>query len=144
MTATTITVPELATGTVGEAMTAGVITCLPETPLWTVARMMSTYRVHAIVVFGHDEDLAPWGVVSDMDLVGALGGRATAGSIAATPVVTTTPDETLLRATQLMREHATAHLLVLATDTRLPIGVISSLDIARAFAAEQGATENFG
>jgi CBS domain-containing protein len=43
-----------------------------------------------------------------------------------------------------MREHATAHLLVLATDTRLPIGVISSLDVARAFAAEQGATENFG
>src|SRR5215216_2797077 len=98
MTATTITVPELATGTVGEAMTAGVITCLPETPLWTVARMMSTYRVHAIVVFGHDEDLAPWGVVSDMDLVGALGGHGTAGTIAASPIVTTTPEETLVRA----------------------------------------------
>ena len=144
MTPTTVTVPELTTGTVGDAMNAGVITCLPETPLATVARMMTTYRVHAIVVFGHDDDLAPWGVVSDLDLVGALGGHATAGSIAASPVVTTTTDETLLRAVQLMREHATTHLLVVAPDTRLPIGVLSTLDIARAFAAEQGPTENYG
>lgn len=144
MMPTTVTVPELSTGTVGEAMSAGVITCLPETPLWTVARMMTTYRVHAIVVFGHDDDLAPWGVVSDLDLVAGIGGHATAGSVAASPVVTTTPDETLVRAAQLMREHASAHLLVVSTDTRLPIGVISTLDIAGAFAAEQGSTENYG
>ena len=144
MTVTTVTVPELSTGTVGETMTAGVITCLPETPLATVARMMTSYRVHAIVVFGHDDDLAPWGVVSDMDLVSALGGHATAGSIAASPVVTTTPDDSLLRAVQLMREHATTHLLVEAPETHLPIGVLSTLDVARAFAAEQGAPENYG
>src|SRR5215208_137185 len=123
-------------------MTAGVITCLPETPLSAVAQMMTSYRVHAIVVFGRDDDLAPWGVVSDMDLVGALGAHATAGSVAASPIVTTTPDETLLRAVQLMREHATAHLLVVSAETRLPIGVLSSLDIARAFAAKQAPTEN--
>jgi CBS domain-containing protein len=140
----TVVLPELSTGCVGEAMSPGVITCLPETPLRIVARMMATYRVHSIVVFGHDDDLAPWGVVSDMDLVGALGGNGTAGSIAATPVVATTPDETLLRAAQLMREHATAHLLVVAKETRLPIGVLSTLDVARAFAAEPGPTENYG
>ena len=144
MTVTTVTVPELTTGTVGETMTAGVITCLPETPLSIVARMMTSYRVHAIVVFGHDDDLAPWGVVSDMDLVAALGCHATAGAIAGSPIVTTTPDDTLLRAVQLMREHATTHLLVVASDTRLPIGVLSTLDIARAFATEQGPTENYG
>ena len=140
----TVTVPALTTGTVGEAMSPGVITCLPETPLKVVARMMATYRVHSIVVFGHDDDLAPWGVVSDMDLVTALGTNGTAGSVAASPVVTTTPDETLVRAAQLMREHGTAHLLVVAGDTRLPIGVLSTLDVATAFAAEPGLTENFG
>jgi len=140
----TVTVPELTTGTVGEAMSPGVITCLPETPLKIVARMMSTYRVHSIIVFGRDDDLAPWGVVSDMDLVTALGTNGTAGAVAATPVVTTTPDETLVRAAQLMREHATAHLLVVANNTRLPIGVLSSLDVATAFGAEPGPSENFG
>ena len=140
----TVVVPELSTGTVGEAMYPGVITCLPETPLRIIARMMATYRVHSVVVFGHDDDVAPWGVVSDMDLVGALGGNGTAGSIAATPVVTTTPEETLVRAAQLMREHATSHLLVVARETRVPIGVLSTLDIAKAFAAEPGPTENYG
>ena len=39
------------TGTVGDAMSHGVISCPPETPLRVVARMMATYRVHAIFVF---------------------------------------------------------------------------------------------
>ncbi len=140
----TVVLPELSTGTVGDAMSPGVITCLPETPLRIIARMMATYRVHSIVVFGHDDDVAPWGVVSDMDLIGAIGGNATAGAIAATPVVTTTPAETLVRAAQLMREHATAHLLVVADETRLPIGVLSTIDVARSLAAEPGPTENYG
>jgi CBS domain-containing protein len=141
----TVTLPELSTGTVGEAMSAGVITCLPETPLRVVARMMATYRVHSVVVFGHDDDLSPWGVVSDLDLVGALGGRSTptAGGVAATPVVTVAPEETLVRAAQLMRENATAHLLVVENDTRTPIGVLSTLDIARALAAEPSPEESF-
>jgi len=42
-----------------------------------------------------------------------------------------------------VREHATAHLLVVEGDTRMPIGVLSTLDIARAFAAEPGPEENF-
>jgi hypothetical protein len=36
----TITFAELHTGTVGEVMTPGVLTCLPVTPLRGVARMM--------------------------------------------------------------------------------------------------------
>jgi len=140
----TVVLSELASGTVGDAMSPGVITCVPETPLRIIARMMATYRVHSIVVFGHDDDVAPWGVVSDMDLVAAIGANGTAGSIAATPVVTTTPGETLARAAQLMREHATAHLLVVAEETRLPIGVLSTIDVAKAFAAEREPTESDG
>jgi CBS domain-containing protein len=138
-----IAVPELSTATVGESMSPGVITCLPEMPLRTVARMMATHRVHAIVVFGHDDSLAPWGVVSDLDLVNAIGQPVAAGAVAATPVVTVKPSEPLARAAQLMREHATAHLLVVADETELPIGVLSTLDIARALAAEPEPTDNF-
>ena len=137
----TVTYPELGTGTVGEAMNPGVLTCLPITPLRTVARMMGRHRVHAIVVFGTDDRLHPWGVISDLDLVGAIGTHANAGTVAASPVVTVTPDSTLVNAAKLLAEHETSHLLVIS-ETGLPIGVLSTLDIARAFAAEPGLDEN--
>lgn len=140
-TATT-TAPELETGTVGDAMTLGILTCLPVTPLRSVARMMTTHRVHAIVVFGHDDRLLPWGVISDLDLVAAIDTHANAGSVAASPVVTVTPHDTLDHAAQLMRENSTTHLIVVAEQySPLPIGILSSLDIARAFAAGSGPEE---
>jgi CBS domain-containing protein len=131
----TITFAELHTGTVGEVMTPGVLTCLPVTPLRGVARMMARHRVHAIVVFGSDDSLRPWGVVSDLDLIGAIGTHANAGAVAASPVVTVTPDLALEHAAILMAENETTHLLVIS-DAGLPVGVISTLDVARALAAE--------
>jgi CBS domain-containing protein len=126
---------EVTNGTVGELMTAGILTCSPSAPLRTVARMMATHRVHAIVVFGHQDTLLPWGVVSDLDLVGAIDSGANAGAIAASPVVTVTTDDTLIGAAQLMREHSTAHLIVVAdAASPIPIGVLSSLDVVRAVA----------
>jgi CBS domain-containing protein len=131
----TVMETELRTGTVGEAMTPGVLTCLPVTPLRDVARMMARHRVHAIVVFGTDDALHPWGVVSDVDLVGAIGTTANAGEIAASPVVTATVDLPLERAATLLTENETTHLLVVS-DRGLPVGVLSTLDVARALAAE--------
>ena len=131
----TVVYSELHTGTVGEAMTPGVLTCLPVTPMRDVARMMARHRVHAIVVFGTDDRLHPWGVVSDLDLIGAINTGANAGSVAASPVVTVTPDLALEHAATLMAENETTHLLVVST-CGLPVGVISSLDVARAVAAE--------
>jgi CBS domain-containing protein len=131
----TVTLTELRSGTVGEAMTPGVLTCLPVTPLRDVARMMARHRVHAIVVLGSDDRLHPWGVVSDLDLVAAIGTSANAGAIAASPVVTVTPDLMLEHAAMLMAENETSHLLVIS-EKGLPVGVISTLDLARAFAAE--------
>jgi CBS domain-containing protein len=132
---TTITETELRTGTVAEAMTPGVLACLPVTPLRDVARQMARHRVHAIVVFGSEDALHPCGVVSDLDLVAAIGTHANAGAVAASPVVTVTPDVSLEHAATLMREHATSHLLVVS-DRGFPVGVISSLDVARALATE--------
>lgn len=137
----TVTYPELRSATVGEAMNPGVIACMPLTPLRSVARMMARHNVHAIVVFGNDDNLHPWGVISDLDLVSAIGTTANAGSVAASPVLTVTPDLTLEHAATLLAENEATHLLVIA-DNGLPVGVLSTLDVARAYGAEADPEEN--
>jgi len=135
--AMTLTHTELTMGTVGEAMTPGILTCQRTTQLTAVARMMAAHRVHAIVVFDHGDTLEPWGVVSDLDLVGALETGAVAGTVAGSPVVSVTVDDTLMHAAQLMREHATTHLVVVSDGpSSLPIGVLSTLDVVRAFSLQ--------
>src|SRR5438094_87299 len=103
--------------TVGEAMHPGVLTCPPQAPLGTVARMMASYRVHAIVVTDADpegeSDERAWGIVSDLDLarmVGAGFTDSTAGGVASTEVVTVPPEESLVRAAQMMSDHDLSHL----------------------------------
>ena len=62
--------PEFDSATVLDAMRLGVVTVAPETPLREVARVMATYRIHAVVVSEIEGD-RPWGIVSDLDLVAA-------------------------------------------------------------------------
>lgn len=124
---------------VGEVMHPGVLTCPVEAPLSEVARIMASEHVHCVVVLSETQDGGLlWGVVSDLDLVAGASVRdveeQSAGGTAASPVVTIAPDDTLLRAAQLMTEHATAHLLVVDPDSRLPVGVLSTLDVAGAVA----------
>jgi signal-transduction protein with cAMP-binding, CBS, and nucleotidyltransferase domain len=136
--------------TVSDAMTQGVISCPPETPLRVVARMMTTFGVHAIFVFEHvdedDEARQLWAVVSDLDLVAATRldlDELTAGSAAVSPLVTVAADSSIAAAGSLMSQYGTAHLAVTDPASRRPIGVISTLDIARAIAAGHGAREIF-
>ena len=128
--------------TVAEAMHPGVLTCPLETSLRDVARMMSLYRIHAVVAFGEDsdDDEGPglWGVVSDLDLVqasvsGDFADRTARGT-AVTPVLMIRPDDTLQHAAQLMSEHDVTHLVVVDRGSTRPLGVISTLDLARALA----------
>jgi CBS domain-containing protein len=134
--------------TVGDAMSPGVISCPPETPLRVVARMMATFNVHSVFVFEHtdedDETSQLWAVVSDLDLVAAarldLDAR-TAGASAVTPLVSVPLDAPIQDAAELMAQHGIAHLAVLDPKTRRPVGVISTLDIARAIAAGHGVRE---
>jgi CBS domain-containing protein len=125
---------------VEEAMHPGVLSCPPETPLTTVARMMATYGVHAIVVTGldpeGDSDDRPWGIVSGLDVVraAALASEgATAGGVASTEVVTVPPTESLRRAAQLMTEHELTHVIVV-DEAQRPLGVVSTRDVATALA----------
>ena len=85
-----------------------------------------------------DDDVdAVWGIVSDLDLVAAASVRdlaeQNAGATAATVALTIEAPETLQRAAQLMTEHGASHLVVVDRDHR-PVGIISTLDIARALA----------
>jgi CBS domain-containing protein len=136
--------------TVADAMSRGVISVPPETPLRVVARMMATFRVHAIFVFEHtdedDEAARLWAVVSDLDLVAATQldlDRQTAGATAVTPLVTVSADRPMAEAAFLMAQNGTAHLAVTDPDTHRPIGVISTLDVAQAVAAGHDAGETF-
>jgi CBS domain-containing protein len=112
--------------------------------------MMATYGVHAIFVFEHfdEDDEAPqlWAVVSDLDLVAAAQldlDTLTAGATAVTPLVSVMTERSIAEAGSLMAQYGIAHLAVTDPDTRRPIGVISTLDIARALATEVGTRETF-
>lgn len=145
MTATLIPAqfgPSLQQLRVIDAMHPGVISCPTETPLRAVARMMATYRVHAIIVTAHDSDDLPdgslWGVVSDVDVMRAAQAgdldEQVAGKLAATPALMVATTEPLTRAVQLMVEHEVTHLVVVEQRSMRPIGVLSTLDVARALA----------
>jgi CBS domain-containing protein len=118
-------------------MHEGVLTCGRDESLVDVARLMARHRIHSVVV---SDGPSLWGVVSDLDLVAAASVRdleaQVAGAAAATPALTIGPDETLQRATQLMVEHALAHLVVVENDR--PVGVISTLDVAKTLAGRSG------
>jgi CBS domain-containing protein len=130
--------PSFAHARVADAMRHGVITCPPETPLVTVARMMASYHVHAIVVTSMEEerdadiDEPAWGVVSDRELL-RYSGRAdemSAGGAAVGDFACVTEQDSLEEASRRMLERGSAHALVVGERSRRPLGMISSLDVA--------------
>jgi CBS domain-containing protein len=118
---------------VAETMHRGVVTCRPEATLCTVARLLAAHRIHAVVVAPEKEG-EDWRIVSDLDLAAALSTGsirvATAGEIASAPSLFVTPDETLTRTAQLMRDYETHHVVVLGRGSNRPVGIVSTLDIA--------------
>jgi predicted transcriptional regulator len=124
--------------TVAEHATEGILACAPDTPLAEVAWLMANNRVHAVVVVRDDLPDPP--VVSDADLVAAAASghfdRLSASDVAVTEPVSVERDASLARAVQLLSEHAVAHLIV-RDERRVPVGVISTLDIARAMCARE-------
>ena len=134
-----LTGPALEQLTVGDAMHAGVFTCGEDTSLDMAAAMMARYSIHCVVVLEGPDDDKPWGVISDLDLVSAAfdhdAAEWKAGEAAGSPAVMIGADAPLRRAAQLMREYGIAHLVVVDPDGQTPLGVISTLDLARIIAA---------
>ena len=125
---------------VRDAMQLGLFHCEPDDDVAIVARTMAEQSIHSVVVAGivrrdHAGERLTWGIVSDLDLMRAMrpdADEATAAEAAGTELVTVSPHESLEQAVQLMDEHETAHLVVVSPDTGRPVGMLSTLDIARA------------
>ena len=140
MTTTSTTWVDLSQRRVDEVMRDGIVGCTAETPLSEVARLMSEHRIHCIVVGrlavdGHGTRFL-WGVVSDLDVVraAASGEDVSAGQVAATEALSVSTSDSLADAARIMGEHDVAHLVVLDERDQEPIGVLSTLDLARAAA----------
>jgi CBS domain-containing protein len=129
--------------TVANSMHAGVISCSVETPLAAVAGLMARHQIHAVVVYDYgdepDEDRQLYGIVSDRDIAEAYAAEAvdgrTAGDSAGEPILAVESDEELRRAAQLLAEHGVSHLVVTDPHTQRPVGVLSTLDLARSISA---------
>lgn len=130
--------PAFEHATVADAMRAGIITCPADTSLRAIAKMMASYRVHAVIVEGAESGSAAsgsqrWGIVSDAQLaLAAASGKlhATAGELAASDAIIISPADELRQAAALMSEHGVSHLIVSTTPTARPVGIISTLDLA--------------
>jgi len=125
---------------VGDAMHPGVVSSPPETSLSAVAALLSTHGMHSVFVFDCESERreadAFVGMVSDLLVAAAWAGleTRTAGQSAVTPIVTVTTDDALEHAAELMVENSLSHLCVVDSSTRRPVGVISTIDIARVVA----------
>ena len=105
-----------------------------------VARTMAEQSIHCVIVAGiarrdHSGERLGWGIVSDLDLMAALDpdtGAVSVGEIAGTEIVTSSPRDPLALAARLMAAHQTAHLVVVSPETGRPVGMLSTLDVARA------------
>lgn len=128
--------PPLERARVADVMNPGVMTCTPDTPIRTLARTMSTYRIHALVVAGIQTraraEQFVWRVVSDRDLLRAFddGAGATASEICTERVTPVEPDVPLTEAARAMQAARTSHLVVV--DHGWPVGVVSTFELAGA------------
>jgi CBS domain-containing protein len=122
---------------VHDVMHTGILTTDPSTSLRVVARLMAEQRVHAVAVSDPDYARRPWAVVTTLDVAAAAaeGIDETAGEAAeGNEIVTVLSSERLDCAAQMMVKHKVAHLIVIDPTTGHPAGVLSSLDIAAAYA----------
>ena len=127
---------------VADAMHPGLVTCPPEASLRTVARLLATYRVHAVVVFPRHQAYAGHvsarKVISDVDVAWAASrldlDTTTAGALTGGAVRCVQPDQSLATAVMTMLTVGVTHVIVVDRPHGRPVGILSTLDVARAIA----------
>jgi CBS domain-containing protein len=128
--------PHFSHATVADAMHPGILSCDADATLTEVARMMSTHHVHCIVVRGETEGQegeTVWGIVTDFDVVRASmsdGAEETAQALGLRPLISVETTTPLRDAAQLMLTNAVSHVVAVSPETKRPIGILSTLDIA--------------
>jgi CBS domain-containing protein len=127
--------PTFEHATVRDAMRPGLIEAHPWMNMQSIARMMASYHVHSVVVSaaGDSGQVRPWGVITDVDVLRSAAEpfNRKAGECITTELVTVGQDEPLERAAKLMDEHGVTHLIAVDPERDRPVGVVSTLDIAR-------------
>ena len=122
---------------VADVMTQQLVTCPPTASLRAVAALMGAHRVHCVVV-ADEAETSVWGVISDLDLVAATTVRSVdeqqAGGSAMSPAATIPAEASLAAATRQMTRQGVSHLVAIDPVRRTPLGVVSTLDVARAVA----------
>lgn len=121
---------------VRDVMHTGILTTDPSTPLTVVARLMAEQRVHAVAVADPDNARRPWGIITDLDMAAAAAEDAdeTAGQARKHDVVTISSADSLMWAAEQMIEQGVSHLVVVDPTTGHPAGILSTLDVAAAYA----------
>jgi CBS domain-containing protein len=113
---------------VGDVMRPGVVTCLPDDGVPSVAAAMVTRGIHAVVVFPIDLSEPP--IVTDLELARAAlerpDGRAL--DMAREPVPVVSADAPLSEAVAVMTDHGAAHVMIAGEDGT-PAGIVSSFDV---------------
>jgi CBS domain-containing protein len=129
--------PHFDHATVADAMHPGVLSCDTEATLTEVARLMSTHHVHCIVVGrmaeGERAESPVWGIISDLDLLRAAlhqDSSDKAEEIAQKQVIRVNTTDGLRDAADLMLTTGTSHVVAVNPQTRRPVGILSTLDIA--------------
>jgi CBS domain-containing protein len=122
---------------VQDVMNTGVLTTDPTTSLRVVARLMTDQRVHAVAVADPDHARRPCGIVTTLDVAAAAaeGIYETAGQVVAgREIVTVSSASRLDHAAQTMVDKGVTHLIVIDAATGHTAGMLSSLDVASAYA----------
>jgi CBS domain-containing protein len=122
-----------------DIMHLGAITCLPDTSLKEVARIMTQYDIREVVVV--DETARICGVISDRLLAQSYGAdldRRMAEDILLPHPVTVSSDATLREAIALMQKNKIRNLVVVpgkgSSHPRWPVGIVSYTDIIQEMA----------
>ncbi len=125
---------------VSDVMSSPLRTCAADVDLVEAAALMVRERIHFLVIVppGQErEDGDILGVLTDLDLVSALDRGASTravGDVAGPPPHSIPADAPLRVAVHEMREERAHHLLVVATNSGRPVGIVSTLDVAQALA----------
>ena len=128
--------------TVSEAMTRGLVTIHDNAQIYEAAQLMDAHRVHGLPVV--DEARNVVGVLSQTDLLRVrsiehlwtnLRGLAVRHVMTA-PALTISADATVDDAAERMEELRVHRLVVLGSDGRTPVGMISVSDLVHVMAGE--------
>ncbi len=120
-----------------DAMRPGVVTCLPDDGLATLAAIMVTHGIHAVVLAPLERGMPL--IATDLDLVRVALERpdARAAETAREALPALAADAPLDDAVAMMSERRISHLLATDGTSGAPVGIVSTFDIAAVLGGQQ-------